>query len=126
MSGIGAKRTPATPAKVAGTGSRDCGLKRDDGGGFVEGGAVHLGGDGVAREEFGADGWYELRAGWSGQQPFLLAAEREDDGHAVVDVAHGVVGLRREDGEVHRVLFGRLKGRWFAGVDACHRERLAG
>src|SRR5262249_54008442 len=31
-----------------------------DGGGRVEGGAVHLRGDGVAHEEFGGEGWHEV------------------------------------------------------------------
>lgn len=102
------------------------GFERGDCGGFVEGGAVHFGGDGVAGEKVGAYGWYELRAGCSGRQPFLLAAERQDDGHAIVNVADCFVCLCRKDGEVDGVLFGRVETRRLSCVDACHRKEAAG
>ena len=90
----------ATRAEVPASDQVDCAFEGEDGVGGVEGGAVHLGCDGVAGEEFGGEGWYELRAGWAGRQPAFLAAERQDHGHPVMDVADYLVGLGREDGEV--------------------------
>jgi len=37
--------------------SSNYGFEGRDRGGFVEGGAVHVGGDGVAGEEFSGEGW---------------------------------------------------------------------
>jgi hypothetical protein len=43
-----------------------------------------------------------------------------------VDVGDCFVSLGREDGEVHRVLLGRVEFGRRARVDACHCEEFAG
>src|SRR5215831_10386460 len=59
----------------------DSEFEAGDGGGFVEGSAVHFRCDGVAREEFGADAREHEHAGRVGRKPGFLAAERKDDRH---------------------------------------------
>jgi hypothetical protein len=54
----------------------------------------------------------------------LLATERQDNEYAIVDVGDCFVCLGREDGEVDRVLFGRVESGWPARVEARHGEGL--
>ena len=56
----------------------------------------------------------------------LLAAKRQDEGHAVVDVGDRFVCLGGEDGEVDRIFLCSAEFGRFARVDASHREGLAG
>jgi hypothetical protein len=67
-------------------------------------------------------GKMNMPVGLGGSQ-FLLGAARQDDGHTLVDVADCFVCLRREDGEVDRVLFGRVEFRWLAS--RCQPSRRA-
>jgi hypothetical protein len=83
-------------------------LKGDDGIGFVEAGFVHFGRDGVGRLKLGVSGEHK-HAGRIGRKPCFLAAERQDDGHPIVDVSDCFVGFGRQDGEVDCVLFGRIE-----------------
>jgi hypothetical protein len=63
---------------------------------------VHLGCDGIARGSSAAiRGNMNMLVGLGGSHG-LLAAERQDNGYAVVDVGDCFVCLGREDGEVDR------------------------
>lgn len=83
------------------------GFEGEDGFGFVEGGAVHLGCDGVAGEKFCAE-----RAGPGGSHAFSRPSRRITG----IGSWNGRFRLSSEDCEVDRP-FGSLKCVWFARVD---------